>query len=449
MNNSNTITIMKKFLIALALLASVQVAADAQNTETAKKNLEKAIAVSQNAKKATKVATWLNLANKYLDAYNAPIGAAYVGADQTTLALTMGADKPTATKTVTISGVDYTVQSYKDKDIYLNPYTGLVDAIKVTNPVVDNPLAKAFDAFQKAVEVDKQATKIRDIAQGIKSISEKYFADAQTAYALGDVKAAQAAFEAAYKSAASEPYAQLDTNALYNAAFTAWAVEDNAKAKELFEACASNNYYAEDGEVFVKLADIATKLDPSPAGLEVSKKYLEDGFVKFPGSQGILIGLINYYLSSGENTDKLFELLGVAKKNEPNNASLYYVEGNIHSQLGEQDKAVASYQECSKINPEYEYGYYGEGVVYYNQAVDIQDKAQSELDDEKYNALMQEFEVVLKKCIAPFEKAFELGKDEALKMNVAEYLKNTYYRFREQSADYQSAYEKYDQFLKQ
>ena len=225
--------------------------------------------------------------------------------------------------------------------------------------------------------------------------------------------------------------------------------DSNPKAKELFEACASKNYYAEDGEVFVKLADIATKLDPSPAGLEVSKKYLEDGFVKFPGSQGILIGLINYYLSSGENTDKLFELLGVAKKNEPNNASLYYVEGNIHSQLGEQDKAVASYQECSKINPEYEYGYYGEGVVYYNQAVDIQDKAQSELDDEKYNALMQEFEVVLKKCIAPFEKAYELGKDEALKMNVAEYLKNTYYRFREQSADYQSAYEKYDQFLKQ
>ena len=56
--------------------------------------------------------------------------------------------------------------------------------------------------------------------------------------------------------------------------------------------------------------------------------------MKFPQSQGVLIGLINYYINSGENTDRLFELISAAKSNEPNNASLYYVEGNVNLHLG-------------------------------------------------------------------------------------------------------------------
>ncbi|MCQ2173209.1 MAG: tetratricopeptide repeat protein, partial [Bacteroidales bacterium] len=136
-----------------------------------------------------------------------------------------------------------------------------------------------------------------------------------------------------------------------------------------------------------------------------------------------------------------------AKKNEPNNASLYYVEGNIRSQLGDAEKAIAAYKECSTIDPNYEYGYIGEGILYYNQAIDLQDKAQAELDDAKYMALVQEFEVVLKKCIEPFEKAFEVSKDDSVKSTIAEYLKNTYFRFRDQDDSYQKGYEKYNEYI--
>ena len=83
--------------------------------------------------------------------------------------------------------------------------------------------------------------------------------------------------------------------------------------------------------------------------------------MKFPQSQGVLIGLINYYINSGENTDRLFELISAAKANEPNNASLYYVEGNVNLQLGRAEDAIAAYEKCSEINPEYEFGYIGIG----------------------------------------------------------------------------------------
>ena len=207
-----------------------------------------------------------------------------------------------------------------------------------------------------------------------------------------------------------------------------------ARAKDLFEKCYNLGYYYEGGEVFAKLADVDTLN---------TKKYLEEGFEKFPQSQSILIGLINYYLKANESTDRLFELLDKAKVNEPNNASLYYVEGNIRAQLGDLDKAVVAYEKCAEINPEYEYGYIGEGTMFYNKAIEVQTKAQEELDDAKYMALVKEFEADLKSCIAPFEKAFEITKAENVKVGVAEYLKNAYYRFREESPEYMAGYEKY------
>lgn len=81
--------------------------------------------------------------------------------------------------------------------------------------------------------------------------------------------------------------------------------------------------------------------------------------------------------------------------------------------------------------------------MFYNKAIEVQTKAQEELDDAKYMELVKEFETALKSCIAPFEKAFNITKDEAVKVGVSEYLKNAYYRFRDESADFMAGYEKY------
>ena len=62
---------MKRILIALAVLFSVQLA-DAQVTpDAARKALDKAIEATRNEKKAAKPDTWLKLAAAYMDAYNA------------------------------------------------------------------------------------------------------------------------------------------------------------------------------------------------------------------------------------------------------------------------------------------------------------------------------------------------------------------------------------------
>ena len=186
---------------------------------------------------------------------------------------------------------------------------------------------------------------------------------------------------------------------------------------------------------------------------------LEAGFSKFPQSQSILIGLINYYLESGENTDRLFELIAEAKKNEPNNASLSYVEGNIYNQLreAEQDeakaeellaKAVAAYDACQSIDPSYEYGHIGKGIMFYNMAIELQDKAANEMDDKKYEVLVQEFEDALMSSLEPFEAAYGVSKDDSIKVSIAEYLKNIYYRFVSKGDKYEEGYNKYNEIVK-
>ncbi len=437
---------MKKTLIVLALLASLQVANAQISVNSAEKALESAIAASQNEKKAVKVATWMKLAQSYIDAYSAPAGNVWLGADMNSLQLSMGAEKPSSVEVVTLGGVQYTKQMYDNKNLYFNE-GGQLSVIEVTKPVVKDPLLKALEAYKKAYEVDVKHTKDKDIFEGIKNIVEKLNQEAYSAYTLGDVNQAEAFFEAAFNASAQEPSSQIDTNSLYNAAFTSWSSGNFSKAKAFFDKCLGYGYYADNGEVFAKLSDCVSHIDTTAAGKAASKDYLERGFQKFPTSESIVFGLINYYMNSGEGTDRLFELLEQAKATSPDNASLYYVEGQAYKQIGDLEKAAKAYDESAAKDPKYVYAFIGKGQMYYDKAIELQDKAQNELDDAKYMALVQDFEVTLKKCIEPFEQAYVICEDAGIKSTIAEYLKQIYYRFRDQDQVYQAGYEKYNALL--
>jgi tetratricopeptide (TPR) repeat protein len=443
---------MKKILIALAVLASVQVV-NAQTSvqqitpESAAKAIESAQKAADNAKKATKPATWLKLAQAYVNAYDAPAGNAIMGSSEAEVKLMMGNEKPTSKEQVQLNGAAYVKETFANKNLYFSG--GKLAIIEVTKPVVEEPLEKAFEAYKKAAEVDSKGSKSKDIANGLKVLNQKFVNEAYNKYGLGDMKSAERYFELARKAMAEKPLSQIDTFSIYNSGFIAQQLGDYQVAKDAFDECLKIGYYSESGEVYSRLAECVTKLDTTAAGKDQARQYLEEGFTKFPESQSILIGLINYYVSTGTNTDKLFDLLAQAKEKDPKNASIYYVEGNVHAQLGETDKAIASYEECSRIDPNYEYGYIGEGLLYFNQAVELEKEAQNELDDKKYVALVQEFEKTLKKCVDPFEKAIEITKDDSVKTSIASYLKNICYRLQDDpDPKYKEGYEKYSAMVK-
>ena len=431
---------MKKIFLVLALVASMQVfdaQAQVKSPSAAKSAVEKAEAATTNPKQSQKPATWIKYGKALLDAYDAPAGNLWVGMSRQELQVLGGSDKPLSESVAELGGRQMTKVVFENKNLYFNE-NGLLEVIEVTKPVVEGALDKALSAYAEAAKLDP-ANKKKDISAGLTELAGKYASDAYNAYAFGKMGEASISFEKAAAASATAPLSQIDTNSIYNAGFTAQAAGDNARAKEFYTKCLSLGYHGTDGDTYAKMADVCDKLGDK----ETAKNYLEEGFKSYPQSQSILVGLINYYVTSGSDTDRLFELLDEAKKNEPNNASLYYVEGNINEKLGKGDAAVASYRKCAEINPAYEFGYIGEGIHFYNLAVAIQDKASLESDDAKYMAMMGEFETALKSCIAPFEKAFELSSDPEVKSSVAEYLKNACFRFRTESPEMQAKYEKY------
>ena len=444
---------MKKILIALAIMLAVQVAdAQVKTPEAAKKALDGAVVASQDAKKAAKVATWLKLATSYMDAYNAPAGSAWIGATKQELSLLMAGEKPSKTENVVLGSESYTKETYANKDFYYNPQGQLI-MIDVTKPVVADALEGAREAYAKAFEVDVKQSKLKDILAGLENISKKYLDEGMNKYTLGDYAGASVLFGKSANAAATAPLSKVDTTALYNAGFTAWMVKDYASAKVYFDKCLAANYYYEDGEVFAKLADIYSNTDQKTAARDI----LEEGFTKYPQSQSILIGLINYYLTNNEDPNRLFELIGLAKKNEPNNASLYYVEGNIYNELRQADpakadeyiaKAVQAYDACAGINADYEFGYIGKGIMFYNIAIELQEKAANELDDAKWAVLNEQFTTALKSARDPFEQAYAVSKDDSLRVNIAEYLKNIYYRFSSEGPEFEAGYKKYNEVVK-
>ena len=431
---------MKKLFFAIAIFASLQAFdAQAQKSPAAvKAAVEKAAVATENPKQNAKVATWVKYGQTLLDAYSNPTANLWIGMSAQELAMIGGGEKPTSEEVVIVSDRQMTKQTYSNKVLYFNE-RGQLEIIQVSDHIVDNALETALDAYKKAYELDVKGQKKKDIVTALQLINSKYAEDAYGKYTLGAVAEASVLFEKAFNAAATEPYSQVDTNSIYNAAYTAWMASDLARAEKLFVKSVDLGYAGNEGDAYAKLADIADKNGDKAK----AKEYLENGFTLYPQSQGILVGLINYYITSGEDSNRLFTLLDNAKKNEPNNASLYYVEGNINKQLGNKEAAIAAYRKCAEINPNYLYGYIGEGIFWYDDAVSIQDKASLETDDAKYMALMGEFEKSLKNCIAPFETVFEKSNDPEIKVSVAEYLKNACFRFRTEGAEMQAKYDKY------
>ena len=445
---------MKRILIALAFIASLQVgyaqppmggaprggapgggAAAARVTAA----LEAAQKDAANAKKATKLATWTKLGEAYMAAYTASVGDGWRGATQQDLALVLRNVRPVSQEQVNVGGTTLTKSVYPTYNYYLDE-AGTLVAIESTKPIVPDALEKALDAYQKAASLDPKGSKSKDIKAAIQTICDKYADEAFSYYTIGDMSKASDAFLKAANTSTVAPLSTPDGELFYSAGFTALESGDYNRALDMFQKCLGYEYYR-DGEVYAKLGTTYGKL----GNKELMRSTLEDAFQKFPESEGILVSLINYYLEENSDPNKLFELITAAKAKDPSNASLYYVEGNINKELGNLDEAAKCYAQCATVDPNYEYGYIGAGVMYYDHAVELQEKAQEELDDAKYAALVEEFEGALKACIQPFEKAFEITKDEEVKVSIAEYLKNACFRFRDQ-ADYQAKYEKYNQY---
>jgi len=431
---------MKKILILIAMLAIVGTAYAQKSQEVIEKAIASAVKASQDPKKSEKPATWTTLAQKYLDAYLAPQGAGWVGSSKNELDIIMNT-KPVSTQEETYEGNTYSVNVYANcKYYFLN---NVLQMIVVTKPYVEDALEKARAAYEQAGKVDPTGSKLKDITAGLTKVNEYFINDAYSQYTLGNMQNASDLFAAAAKAKATEPLAEVDTESMGNSAYCAFAAGNYEFAKTQYLACIEAGFY-KDGDYFAKLAECYEKL----GDMESYKATLQDGFVKCPSSQAVLINLINYYVNAKEDPAKIFELLAQAKQNEPKNASLYNAEANILKELDRTDEAIAEYAKCIEVDSTFVYGEIGRAELYLKKADEINDKAQREFNDKKYQELLVEFYAALNEAVEPYTKAFEVSKDSQIKLYAAERLKNIYYYLVKNDSSLQPKYDFYNEYAR-
>ena len=312
---------MKRILLALALVASVQVAnAQIKSDADIQKAIEKAEATALDAKKGAKPAPWVKLAEAYVKAYSNPTANLSTGIDKQTFSL-MAGEKPSAVESVTLDGSTYEKQVLSRANVYFTQ-AGNLAFYEVTKPsVAGDPLEKAVNAYAKAFQL---GAKDKDVDAALQNIVGFYYQDAITAYSLGDLNKASDLFGKAAAASMTPPSSKIDTNAVYNTAFTAANAGNFARAKEYYNKCLDLGYAA-DGSVYAALSNCALADKDTTA----AKQYLADGLKLYPDNASVLTNLINLYIQMKEDPKKIVELLDEAKAQMPDNPSLYYVEGNI------------------------------------------------------------------------------------------------------------------------
>ena len=429
---------MKRIFLALALVASVQVAnAQIKSDADIQKAIEKAEATANDAKKGAKPAPWVKLGEAYVKAYTNPAANLSTGIDKQTFAL-MAGEKPSATEMVTIDGQTYEKQTLSRSNVYFTQ-AGQLAFYEVTKPsVAGDPLEKAIKAYAKAFQL---GAKDKEVDAALQNIVGYYYQDAITAYSLGNLKKASDLFGKAAEASMTPPSSKVDTNAVYNAAFTAANSGDFARAKNFYNKCLDMGYAA-DGSVYAALSNCAL----AEADTTAAKQFLADGLQRYPDNPSILTNLINLYIQMKEDPKKIVGLLDEAKAQMPDNPSLYYVEGNILAGIKDYDGAFAAYRKASEISPDYEWGYYGEGSLWLQKQAALVEEANALPVNayKEYDAKMAEIEQALKNAVPAFETCYAKATDEALKSAAADFLKRVYFALRNESPEYQAGYEKYN-----
>lgn len=309
---------MKKIILALALTLAVTAGyAQPKTAADAQKLIDKAAAASQDAKKSLKVGTWIDLAKAYIGAYDQPSVNLIPGTPRTEMKMLLGKQQVLSTEDVKVGGTSYIVDHYSDKDLYYNE-AGVLEFYIVTAQAVEGDLlGNAEKALAKAVGVDAKGSKTKDITALYEDIHKKLTDEALSYYFAGIYDKSSEIFEKSLSSYDNSFMKKVDTVNTYHAGLVSGLAGKTDKAVKYYKQCIDLGHYAE-GNVFSNLSNIYLQAKDTASALST----LEDGFAKYPQSQGVLIGLINMYRESGSDPQKLFDLLHSAQVNEPDRKSV-------------------------------------------------------------------------------------------------------------------------------
>lgn len=267
-------------------------------------------------------------------------------------------------------------------------------------------LNKAYDSYQKMMELDTKKEYYADAIQNLLVISEQLYNQGVEAFKVEKYDVALGHFEKS--SIVAQSFGNVDTLAIFNAALSAQNAKNNPKAIEHYNKLIELNF--PQPLIYSSLANIYVNSQDTTKAFEVIMK----GRQKYPQDFDLLISETNLYLSTRE-TEKAMSNLQEAIKTDPLNPTIHYAAGTIYDQMGNKDDAEKSYIKAIELKPDYFEANYNLGALYVNKAAEIQNDANKlKLGDPQYDVMKGQADDILRKSLPYLEKATVLdAKDKS------------------------------------
>ncbi|MGC9472085.1 MAG: tetratricopeptide repeat protein [Bacteroidales bacterium] len=284
-----------------------------------------------------------------------------------------------------------------------------------------DPLEIAYKSYQKAKELDEKGRVEKQIDLYYQSLLNDFLNQGIEAFNASDFDQAYKSFSYARK-VGEEPIFQggVDTSIIYNAGLAAYNGEMYEEAIDCFEEVGEMGY--EQGTPYILIKNAYIAMNDSASALEA----LQTGFEMFPENEGLLIELINYYLMSGADDDAL-RYIDMAIERDPENSSYWHAQGVLFDKKQMLDKAVDSYKKAIELDDTNFNSFYNLGALYFNQGVNMANKALEIKDPDEYAAAVAKADEKFRESLPWLEKAHEVNPDDVSTM---ETLKMLYYRLK-------------------
>ncbi len=305
-----------------------------------------------------------------------------------------------------------------------------LEIAKQHNELDSEAIFKATEAHLKCMQKDKKGRVIvrkwtaeEDVLSGLVNCGYLLFNAAIDSYNTEDYKASLKHYSTIFDIIPYDSEDQLKRGnitketILFNSFFSSNKMKDNAKSKELLQELININF--NEPAIYIHMSNIYMDEGNSDKALE----YLALGREMFEMDQGLVNTEINLYIQLGR-TSELIGKLGEALELDPENDLLLFNRGTIYDQQGDFTNAEADYKASLVINPDAFGTNYNLGALYFNTAIEQNNKANATSNNSTHKKLKSKADALFAKALPFLEKAYSIDSKDK---NTLLSLKQLYY----------------------
>ncbi|WP_274957463.1 tetratricopeptide repeat protein [Millionella massiliensis] len=429
----------KLFLILAAAAITLNASSQTKELDNLNKRLTKSDEAIADAKKAGLAATWIDRADALLAASNAYTKELIAGFS-IEQSLNLIGEEPKEVVDMEVGGKPHKKYVFENYDIYVDE-NGSVAFWNTKNEFRPNALNGAFEALQKAYELDPSTFSSKGYIVA-SNVLNQFNTNGMNLYSLDQKGAAADMFVKAAET--NQMLGTVDSVMIYYAGVAYNEAGNYDKALEYLNK-AREIGYDQEGTVDSYIAYIQQQQGKNEDAIAT----LEAATLKYPGSNQLITQLIDLYVQTKRDPEKVVATLDKAKALDPNNGALYMLEGTLWEQMGNAEKAEAAFLEATKVDPNNYIGYMNAGIMKARKGDALVQEAQKlDINDVKgYNALIDQAIPFYDSAIELLEKAHELNPKE---IGVVEMLKGLYYQKQQDGGpEMEAKFKEYNDLLKQ